>query len=523
MSLDRALLKIKYSQLRSPLVSLTKGLLNCRHMIMKKQVLTLLFVGFTLASIIGQGRQGQSPNIVFCLADDWGWPHAGVYGDAAVKTPNFDRIANEGILFNHAYVSSPSCTPSRNAFITGKYHWELGSGANLWSTLPNKHQSFIHLLAEQGYVTGRNKAKTWGPGNLDNWIKHHGNHPGNEAYGSFETFLEKNGTQAPFFFWLGTSDPHRAYQKGSGKASGIDPAKAHLFKHYPESDIVRNDVADYYYEVQRWDSLVGSVISHLEEKGLLENTIIIMTGDHGMPFPRCKGNLYDSGVRVPFAIRWGKEVKAGRKVEDFISFADIAPTLLDLAGVDIPADMTGQSFTRILRSNKSGRVAARKRADIVFGRERHVPAQEKPNRNGYPSRGYRNKDFLYIRNYQPDRWPAGTGKLGFTNFPNQWYADCDAGPTKDYIIENKNKDDAHRLSYQLCFAKRPAEELYDLKIDPDQLNNLASDPAYAKRLKQLRAKLQKKLTLLKDPRATNPDYIGFDDYPYLGGGGAKKK
>ncbi len=490
---------------------------------MKSKLLTFLFLSFFLKFVIGQVNQNQHPNIVFCLADDWGWPHAGAYGDNAVKTPNFDRLAKEGVLFNNAYVSSPSCTPSRNAFITGKYHWELGSGANLWSTLPEKHQSFIHLLADHSYVTGRTKAKTWGPGNLDNWIAHHGSHPANEAYQTFEEFLESNGTQEPFFFWLGTSDPHRGYEKGSGRRSGIDISKVHLFKHYPKADVVRNDIADYYYEVQRWDSLVGSVISQLEKQGILENTIIIMTGDHGMPFPRCKGNLYDSGVRVPFAVRWGTEVKAARKADDFISFADIAPTLLELAGIKVPKDMTGKSFVPVLKSKKSGLIDSKNRSDIVFGRERHVPAQEKPNMGGYPSRGYRNKDFLYIRNFEPDWWPAGTGNLGQTNYPNQWYADCDGGPTKDYIIENKDQDENHLRSFQLCFAKRPAEELYDLKKDPDQINNIAANPAYAGILESLKAKLQNKLEKLNDPRAKDPAYDEFYQYPYLGGGGGKKR
>lgn len=480
---------------------------------MKLKLLLLLFsFGFVNAQV-------KPPNIVFCLADDWGYPHAGAYGDEGVKTPNFDRLAKEGILFNHAFVSSPSCTPSRNAFITGKYHWELGSGANLWSTLPEKHQSFIHLLAKQGYATGRNKAKTWGPGNLDNWIASHGSHPSNKAYNTFEEFLTENNNDSPFFFWLGTQDPHRDYVKGSGEESSIDISKVHLYKHYPESDVVRKDVADYYYEVQRWDSLVGSVLKQLEENNLLENTIIIMTGDHGMPFPRGKGNLYDSGVRVPFAVRWGNQIKAGRTVNDYISFADIAPTLLEAAGLKIPEDMTGKSFLDVLKSEKYG---SKERSDIVFGRERHVPAQEKPNMGGYPSRGYRNDNFLYIRNYKPDLWPAGTGQLGTTNLPNQWYADCDGGPTKDYIVANKDLDREHQISYELCFGKRPAEELYDIKNDPDQVNNVINDKAYAEVLEMLRSKLQAKLTALNDPRAKNPDYNGFDQYPYLGGGGGKR-
>jgi arylsulfatase A-like enzyme len=431
-------------------------------------------------------------------------------------------LPGEGVLFNHAYVSSPSCTPSRNAFITGKYHWELGPGANLWSTLPIEHQSFIHLLAEDGYLAGRTKAKTWGPGDLETWVGHHGAHPSYEAYPTFADFLENtNAKQEPFFFWLGTSDPHRDYQKDSGKDSGIDPAEVHLFEHYPDAEIVRSDIADYYYEVQRWDTLVGNMIQQLEQEGLLENTIIIMTGDHGMPFPRCKGNLYDSGTRVPFAVLWGDQIKAGRTVDDFISFADIAPTLLEVSGVDIPTEMTGKSFLNVLKSAKSGLIDAENRSNIVFGRERHTPAQEAPNTNGYPARGYRTQDYLYIRNYEPDLWPAGTGNWKATNEPFQWYSDCDGGPTKNYIIENKDKDEEHQMAYQLCFAKRPAEELYDIKKDPDQVLNVADDPQYEKILKSMRTKMQARLTALNDPRSIDPNYDGFDNYPYLGGGGGK--
>ena len=378
-------------------------------------------------------------------------------------------------------------------------------------------------MADNGYVTGRTKAKTWGPGKLENWVAHNGSHPGNEAFQTFDEFLENtNAKEKPFFFWLGTSDPHQGYKKNSGKESGIDISKVHLFEHYPKSDSIRNEVADYYFEVQRWDRLVGSVIAQLEENGLLENTIIIMTGDHGMPFPRGKGNLYDSGVRVPFAVRWGNKINAGRKVDDFISFADIAPTLLEISGIEVPSDMTGKSFVPILNSKKSGVIDPINRSQVVFGRERHVPAQEKPNMGGYPSRGYRDKNFLYIRNYKPELWPAGTDKIGYTNFPDQWYADCDAGRTKDYIIKNKDKDAEHIRSYQLCFAKRPAEELYDLKNDPDQLNNIAKDAAYSSILERLRVELQSELKNLNDPRAIDPSFKGFDNYPYLGGGGGKK-
>lgn len=463
-------------------------------------------------------QKNARPNILFCMADDWGWPHAGAYGDA-VQTPNFDRIANEGILFHNMYVSSPSCTPSRNAVFTGKYHWELGPGANLWSTLPSEHESFIHLLADNGYAIGRNRAKSWGPGNLDDWIKTHGAHPSGEAFDTFKNFLDaKPNDDQPFFFWLATSDPHRDYTAGSGAESGIDISSVHLFEHFPESDIVRSDVADYYYEVQRWDTLVGKAISELEQRGILENTIIIMTGDHGMPFPRGKGNLYDSGVRVPFAMRWGVQVQKPAETQAFTSFTDIAPTLLEMTGFAVPSDMTGKSFQSIVLSGAEDV----DRSEVVFGRERHTPSQEVPETAGYPSRGLRNNDFLYIRNYRPDLWPAGTGETDNTHFPGQWYSDCDGGPTKNYIILNKDTDEDCARAYELAFAKRPAEELYDLANDPGQVRNVAGNPKYAEMVTTLRTRLEKRLSELNDPRATHPDYTGFDDHPYLGGGGGMR-
>lgn len=474
---------------------------------------------------MGVAGAAERPNILFCMADDWGWPHAGAYGDKGVKTPNFDRLAKEGILFHHAYTTSPSCTPSRNALFTGKYHWELGPGANLWSTLPVEHESFVHLLRDAGYLTGRSSQKSWGPGKIESWEAHHGDHPATKNYGNLKKFLDetKAGKEEPFFFWLATADPHRDYQEGSGVKAGIDPWKVHLFEHFPESEVIRRDVADYYFEVQRWDALVGAALDELERRGMLENTLIVMSGDHGMPFPRCKGNLYDSGVRVPLAIRWAKGIAENRMSEDFVSFADVAPTLLEIAGAEIPTAMSGTSFAGILRSEESGILEAEKRPFVVFGRERHVPAQEAPNMGGYPSRGIRDRELLYIRNYQPDWWPSGTGDQAKTNLPNQWFADCDGGPTKNHLWDERERDEYHIRAFQLCFGKRPAEELYYLGRDRGQIKNLAGNPAYAEVLERMRKTMEKRLAELNDPRAKDPGYEGFDGYPYFGGGGGRRK
>lgn len=478
-----------------------------------------LFVAFFCLSFgnIAHPSSSGKPNILFAMADDWGWPHAGAYGDPGIKTPNFDRIANQGILFDHAYTTSPSCTASRNSVITGKYPWELGPGANLWSTLPTAHESFIHLLADTGYIIGRDKAKAWGPGDISSWAEHHGAHPVGNQYDNFENFLtDAAAKKKPFFFWLGSSDPHRGYERDTGIKSGIDPAIVHLFKHFPDSDIVRRDIADYYFEIQRWDAKIGYALSLLEKHGLIDNTIIVVTGDNGMPFPRGKGNLYDSGVRVPFAIRWGSTVTPGRRVEDFISFADIAPTLLELTGTPIPSEMTGLSFANLLSLEQSGKLDRNNRANIVFGRERHTMAQKKPNPGGYPSRGLRTDEFLYIRNYRPTLWPAGA-RYKHKKKASQAvdYSDCDPGPTKSYIINNSDKDEVHRRAFALSFARRPAEELYDLAKDPDQINNLANDLQYSAIRKEMRSQLEERLDDLNDPRAIDPKYDGFDKHPYL--------
>ncbi|HSG70106.1 MAG TPA: sulfatase/phosphatase domain-containing protein, partial [Planctomycetaceae bacterium] len=285
---------------------------------------------------------------------------------------------------------------------------------------------------------------------------------------------------------------------------------------FPDVEEIRSDIADYYWEVQRFDSLVGDALRALEEIGELDNTIVLMTGDHGMPFPRCKSNLYDTGTRVPLAVRWGDQIQPGREVTDFVSTTDLAPTFLSLAGVEIPDEMTGRSLIPLLKSDRSGRVQADWNS-ILFGKERHVPSQEAPDLGGYPSRGLRTDDFLLIRNFRPDRWPNGTPDYDRAAIPGTWYGDTDNGPTKTYIVDNREKDSMHRKKYELCFAKRPDYELYDLRKDPAQLENVAGQAEYAEIQQRLQAELTARLKATSDPRVVESD-IDFDAYPYPGGG-----
>lgn len=450
-------------------------------------------------------RKAKRPNILFALADDWGWPHAGVCGDTVVETPTFDRLAKEGVLFEYAHISSPSCTPCRNSLLTGQQFYRLGAGANLYGTLDVNRPNFMYLLRDAGYEIGHWR-KAWGPGNAS--VGGYKEHPCGKTT-SFEKFMQARDKAKPFSFWFGTSDPHRGYAKGSGAKSGINIDKVHVPAFLPNNEEVRSDIADYYFEVQRWDNDVNEAVKLIERAGQLDNTIIVMTGDHGMPFPRCKGNLYDWGSRVPLAIRWGEKVPPNRRLTDFTSLTDLAPTFLEAAGIEAPKEMTGKSLLGVLWKKGQGRMD-RKRDFMVFGRERHTPAQKMPSMAGYPSRAIRTDKWLLILNLEPDRWPAGAPE-GSTH-PMGSYADCDNGPTKSVIM--KSKDDPKRARfYDVCFGKRPAIELYDCQKDPDQVNNLAGDPAYADTVKKLREKLAAYLKETGDPRFTGKP-VKFDEYPY---------
>jgi N-sulfoglucosamine sulfohydrolase len=480
---------------------------------------SLTLSGCTSASqSFGAKAKKSHPNILFCLADDWSWPHASIAGDKVVKTPTFDRVAREGVLFKNAFVSAPSCTPSRGAIVTGQWHWRLEEGGNLWSTLPAKFDVYPDILENAGYHIGFTR-KGWAPGSDGPGGRKR--NPAGPRFKNFEQFLEARPQGKPFCFWFGSSDPHRGYTWQSGVNSGMKLEDVKVPACMPDSEEVRTDICDYYWEVQRFDSEVGRLLKILEENSELDNTLVVISGDNGMPFPRCKSNLYDLGTNVPLAVRWPARVKGGRIVEDFISLADLAPTFLGAAGLKSASQMTAKSFLNVLTSRKSGRVDP-KRDHILTGKERHVPCQE-TGMGGYPMRAIRTHDFLYIRNFKPDRWPAGAPK-GYAQPTDivvyrprgtfYGYADVDASPTKSFMLKYRDDAKVARL-FELAFGKRPAEELYDLRKDPAQLNNVAGKPEYAKVKDKLAAALMEELKATKDPRVLGEGDV-FDEYPYYG-------
>ncbi|MFT5109942.1 MAG: N-sulfoglucosamine sulfohydrolase [Verrucomicrobiales bacterium] len=452
----------------------------------------ILPVALLLAAICPSPAAEQRPNIVVFMADDWSYPHAGAYGDKTVATPNFDRIAREGILFHHAFVSTPSCTPSRLSILTGQHVWRLKEGDSLGGSLREEFDVYTEMLEKSGYRIGR-----YGKGVWPSKHRFRNRDSFGTRFKSFGAFIRERNGDEPFCFWYGGKDPHRPYESGIGEKSGIDLASIKVPACLPDNATVRSDLADYYWCVQRFDREVGEVLERLEKMGELENTLIVISGDNGMPFPRCKATLYDLGTRVPLAVRWGKRLKSGRRVEDFVNLCDLAPTMLRAAGMHPGMQMTGASLMPILLSEKAGQVDPQ-RTFVVTGMEKHVY----PN----PSRALRTGDFLYLRNFDPAGWQMGQiegenpkydfAKQPWPTGPGAFSFNIDPSPSKQSMRLNRNTPEA-----KLTFARRPSEELYDLKSDPAQLNNIADDPARQSTLEKLRHSLDRELRTSGDPRA----------------------
>lgn len=447
------------------------------------------------------------PNILLAISDDQSWLHAGAYGDPVVQTPAFDRIAQEGALFTHAFCAAPTCGPSRSALLTGQPIWRLEEAGNIHSTLPARFEIYTELLEQAGYFVGYTR-KGWSPGRLEPGGRTR--NPAGKHFNDFETFLKRVPAGQPFCFWLGSSDPHRPYKLGSGAASGKQPAKVLVPPHLPDNELVRNDILDYYVEVERFDQLVDQAIKALEARGQLDDTLVAVTSDHGMPFPRAKASLYDYGSRVPLAVRWPGRIPPSRRIDELVSLTDLAPTFLEAAGLMPPATMTATSLLGTLAATGEGQVDPSRR-QVYFAMERHDGCRS--GGLGYPCRAIRTHDYLYIQNFEPGRWPSGDpdARNCARAIP---YGEIDSSPTKTFMMENRETANVMELS-RLAFDKRPAAELYDLRQDPGQLRNLAEQEAYADIRDRLHGQLMKHLEQTGDPRALGKP-APWDHYPYYG-------
>jgi N-sulfoglucosamine sulfohydrolase len=525
----------------------------------------LFFVFAAMAMALSSRAESQKPlNILFVFADDWG-RYASCYRgldgrpslNDIVKTPNVDQVAKDGVLFRNAFVNAPSCTPCRSSLMSGRYFFNTERGAILqgavWdSSIP----SFPLMLRDAGYHIGKSY-KVWSPGTPADApfggqqyaYEKHGRAPNNfseeatdrvgkgmtvaqareeilaQVRGNFDDFLAARKPGQPWHYFFGPTTTHRTWIKGSGKKLwGINPdsLKGKMPKFLPDVPEVREDVADYLGECQAVDAYVGVLMKRLEESGEADHTLVVISGDHGMPgVPSGKCNLYDHGVSVALIMRL-PGAKGRRIVDDYVCLPDLAPTFMEIGGIKPPEGLYGHSLLPILRSEKNGQIDPT-RTTVITGRERHVAAA----REGflpYPMRALRTPQFVYIRNFAPDRWPmGGPGHITDSETPSQQvlehnthigFADMDASPTKAWLVQHR-ADDQGKWFYNLAFAKRPAEELYDVSKDPDEVTNLADLPNYAEIKAQLSAQLLKTLADAKDPRVVG-DGKKFDRPPFTG-------
>lgn len=464
--------------------------------LMKFQI-SLLLISILSYAIHAETTQ---PNIFIAISDDQSFPHTSIYGSKIVKTPNFDQIAKEGLLFNSAYCASPGCSPSRAAFLTGRHTWQIEEAGTHASDFKAKYETFPERLKKVGYKTGF-CGKGWRPG-ISTERKGKGNPAGGIYYGKqyvkgFKKFMGEHKKGQPFCFWFGSTDPHRGFKKGSGLEAGKKLKDAKVPSFLPDNDEIRGDLLDYAYEIDRFDRDLGGCLKILKEKGLLENTIVIVTSDNGMAFPRAKANCYDFGIRIPLAIRWGNNiVKPGRILDDLVSHLDVTATIYEITKATPPKafPISGRSLVSLFNSEKSGMVEADR--IIYSARERHSSVRY--NSLGYPQRCVRVGKYLYIYNFKTERYPAGAPfKL---NSKVETYHDIDGCPTLSWMIQNKDDDSGKLLEASVGF--RPAEEMFDVEKDRDCMNNLAQNPEYKGLKEKMNKILMDQLKKDGDPRVT---------------------
>lgn len=491
------------------------------------------------------------PNILFAISDDQSFAHTSFAGAEFIATPAFDRVAREGVYFNNCIAGSPGCAPSRSSIATGRYHWQNEQSGQHASSWMKKYVPFIDLLDANGYVTGRTgkgvspfqyarneNDSLWratDAGGIEySQISYGKDTPDQRTakgisstnyFANFKFFMDSVKGVKPFFFWYGGYEPHRSYEQDSWKRNNKNLDSVDVPGFFPDAEIVRGDMLDYAVEIEWFDFHLQRMLTYLEEIGELENTIVIVTADNGMPFPRAKANGYDYGIHVPFAVRFPKNFPGGRIVDDPVSFADIAPTILEITGTSAEGMMpiSGKSILNILRSKNQGIVDASKKY-VYSGRERH--SSSRYLNWGYPQRMIRSKDFLLIWNAKPERWPAGAPQALDSDWKllpmygidekgkhhSDWaFTDIDGSPTKSFIIENW-KDETIKPFFDLSFAIRPEWEFFDIKKDPYCLNNLAGNTEYTDLEKKMKEVLMYELKKSNDTRVVGPDKEVFDSY-----------
>ena len=467
----------------------------------------------------------KKPDILLAIYDDMTVSYMSAYGSKMVNTPNFDRIAKGGQLFMNAYVTAPSSSPSRASLLTGKYIGDLEQAGVLYSSFPKKFECYTDVFAANGYKIGYT-GKGWAPGRWDVSGRKH--NPAGPVYNSlkltpptsgiwnydyFENFkkcLNERKKNQPFCFWYGAKESHRLYEKDSWKRFNKTLSQAEVPPFLPDSKEIRGDLLDYAVEVEWADKQLGKMLDYLKQIGELDNTFIVVMADNGMPFPAAKATCFESGCHVPMAMMWGNKIKKDKPIVEPVSSVDLSATFFDVAGIKYDKKIDGKSMLAWLE----GKQKHNSRRNIIFGRERH--GYVRPNGQSYPIRAIRENKFLYLYNFEPERWPAGNPwcyslESNYTELIPS-FGDIAESPSKTFIIENQNKEGVSKYFHH-AVDKKPQEELYNLQDDPQCMNNLLllNKSKYKEIGVKLHNKLFKQLKISHDNRIEG-DVDVWDNY-----------
>jgi arylsulfatase A-like enzyme len=460
------------------------------------RLLALLILASITSTAAGEAATRKRPNILIVLSDDQSVPHVGCYGNPDIRTPNLDKFAAQGMRFDRAYVTTPQCMPSRASMMTGRSPVAIQM-TRFTAPLPIEIRIYPETLRAQGYFTGvagrtyhldganvpqeskkvfdEHKLQTF-PRRLD-YVKTTGKRL--EMLAQYREFLKQVPKGQPFYLQLCFSDPHRPYDKNA-IAKPHDPRTLKLPAHFPDTEKVREDFARYYDEIARFDGDFGEVLATLQELGLADNTIVLFMGDNGAALLRGKGTLYDLGLHVPLIIRWPNVVRPGSSTSEMVSGEDLAPTLLEAAGIAPPREMTGRSFLKLLKGEP-------------FEGRKYVYAQRGAHGSGLPTNS---------ANFDLGRCViAKNHKLIYNALWQIPYTPVDfAG--QPFWQELQEMNAAGKLSPEmsrLYFSPtRPMFELFDLKADPNEFRNLIGEKGSAAVEHELKAAMQEWMILEHD-------------------------
>lgn len=394
------------------------------------------------------------PNILFLFSDDHSVPDLGTYGNEAVRTPNLDQLAEEGMQFDRAYVPTPQCSPCRASVLTGRVPHDVHA-SRLHADVPEHETNLVRLLNENGYYTGAYRKVH--QATIQNDFHFYG-----EEGVALSDFFEQRPDDQPFFLWFGSHDPHREYGPGAID-NPHDPAQVQVPEFLPDTEQVRQDLAYYYDEIARFDRECGELLALLEDHGVAENTMVVMTGDNGMPFPRAKGTLYEPGLRVPLLVRWPEVVPPGQVNDALVSLVDLTATWLEGAGIERPPVMQSRSLMPLL-TGQSEQVR-----DFVF-------AERNWHDNWDPMRCIIGDRYKLIQRYRPEM--PYIPSLDILNSPS--YEEIQRLEAEEGLPEP--------LSWY-AQPERPQVEFLDLEADPGEWNNLADTSEHRNQINEYQLEL----------------------------------